>query len=161
MGLRRTALPREVRDRLRLERGERVLAHAESTEGTLVATTRALHLPDGHPVPWEHIDRARWTDTGLRFTEEGVGQRVFTIDHPGTLAEAVYERVTASIVVAQHVPLPDEPSGRGIRLAARRAPGGTEITWQVHIDDGIDPDDPRLPDHTARALAAMREQMGV
>ncbi|MDA8372238.1 MAG: hypothetical protein M0026_20545 [Nocardiopsaceae bacterium] len=155
----RTTLPSGVRDRLRLRRGERVLSHAPAAEGTLVATTHALHLPDGHAVPWQHIDRARWSDSGLRFTEEGAGERTFAVSEPGRLAETIYERVTATIVVSRHLPLED--SGTGYRLVARRPPGGSDITWQVHVDDGVDPHDPRLADHAARALAALREQMGI
>nr|WP_157515554.1 hypothetical protein [Nocardiopsis trehalosi] len=159
--LRRSALPDPVRARLRLVPGERVLAHADAVEGTLVATTRALHLPDGHAAPWERIDRARWSDTGLSFVEEGVGTRAFGVERPGRLAETVYERVTATIVVSRHVPLTGDPGGRGLTVVARRPPGGSDITWRVHVDEGVDPDDPRVADHAARALAALREQTGV
>ncbi|WP_046469042.1 hypothetical protein [Allosalinactinospora lopnorensis] len=170
--LRSLTLPREIRKHLRLARGERVLAHALSVEGALVATTDALHLPDGHAVPWQHIDRARWSDEGLHFTEEGAGERFFAVDEPGRLAETIHERVTATIVVSRHVPFAEGSTAAqgasveggdavGFRLVARRPPGGSDITWQVHIDEGVDPGDPRLEEQVPTALAALREQMGV
>lgn len=170
---RRNALPEELRSRLALQRGERVLARAGGGADALVATDRALHLPDGRAVPWEHIDRARWSDEGFTFTEEGCGRRVFPVSEPGRLAEVVYERVTATIVVTRHVPLEDTADteagadgdgnggARGFRLVARRPPGGAEISWQVHVDDGVDPQDPRVTARAGPALAALREQMGV
>ncbi|MUL40262.1 hypothetical protein FZ103_03550 [Streptomonospora sp. PA3] len=159
---RRTALPEDLRSRLSLQRGERVLALTGGGANALVATDRALHLPDGRAVPWEHIDRARWSDEGFTFTEEGRGRQVFRVEEPGRLAEVVYERVTATIVVTRHVSIEDgEDSPRGFRLVARRRPGGSEISWQVHVDEGVDPQDPRVAARAAPALAALREQMGV
>ncbi|MBV2363008.1 hypothetical protein ACFPZ0_10575 [Streptomonospora nanhaiensis] len=176
----RAALPAEVRARVRLARGERVLAHTGAAEGTLVATDRALHLPDGRAVPWEHVDRARWTEDAFAFVEEGRGEHRFAVADPGRLAEVVYERVTATILVSRHVPLgaaaddtgtgadPDPgagsapaTAGRGFRLVARRPPGGSDVTWQVHMDEGVDPQDPRVAARVAPALAALRDQMGV
>lgn len=156
---RRSTLPGDVRSRLDLHRGERVLAHAGSASGTLVATTRALHLPDGHAAPWEHIDRARWTEEGLVFVEEGVGERVFAVEEPGSLAETVFERVSATIVVSRRVPL--SADGTGAHLVARRPAGGDTITWQVHLDAGVDPEDPGVRTKVGAALALLREQVGV
>ncbi|MDA2814358.1 hypothetical protein O4J56_27170 [Nocardiopsis sp. RSe5-2] len=157
----RPTVPREVRDRLRLERGERVLAHAESRVGPLVSTDRALHLPDGRRVPWQDIDRARWDADGeaFTFTEEGAGEHVYAVPDPGRLAETVHERVTATIVVSHRGELPE--GGAGFRLVARRPPGGTEVDWRVHLDDGLDPDDPRVREAVRHELAAVRERTGV
>lgn len=171
--LRDKLLPREVRERLALARGERILAHAPSAEGTLVATTHALHLADGHVVPWQHIDRARWSDSGLHFTEEGAGEWFVAVEEPGKLAETIHERVTATIVVSRHVPLDERTTAeettqdsdaeepRGFRLVARRPPGGSDISWQIHIDEGVDPEDPRVAEKAPVALANLCEQMGV
>ncbi|KIH98612.1 hypothetical protein LP52_12375 [Streptomonospora alba] len=160
---RRTGLPEGLRSRISLQRGERVLAvTGGGADAALVATDRALHLPDGHAVPWEHIDRARWTEEGLTFTEEGHGRRVFGVEDPGRLAEVVYERVTATIVVSRHVPLEGGgEDGEGFRLVARRPPGGTDVSWQVHVDEGVDPQDPRVAALAGPELAALRAQMGV
>ncbi|GAA1750869.1 hypothetical protein [Streptomonospora arabica] len=162
---RRRALPEDLRSRVSLRRGERVLALTGGGERALVATDRALHLPDGRAVPWEHIDRARWSEEGFTFTEEGYGRRVYGVEEPGRLAEVVYERVTATIVVSRRFSLEgregEEDGGAGFRLVARRPPGGADITWQVHVDEGVDPKDPGVAARASAALASLREQMGV
>lgn len=175
----RDDVPAQVRSRL--ERGERVLAHAPvaapagagpSPEGrppALVASTRALYLPDGHAVRWQDIDRAEWDSEELRFIEEGHGERTVRLRTELTggvvdyrrMAETVSERVTSSILVNRFVPFPSPDSTEGFRLVARRAPLGSEIDWRVHLGEGLDPNDPRLSDAVSRALALIREQMGV
>ncbi|MEY9213293.1 hypothetical protein NI17_001490 [Thermobifida halotolerans] len=161
--LRRHALPAEARDRLVLGRGERVIAHALTGDSAaVVATTAALHLPDGRRVPWERVDHAGWNDTGLVLTVEGEPDRVVPVPEPGRLAEAVFERVTATIVVSRHVPLLSaEEDSPGVRLTARRAPGGTEVTWRFRYDEGVDPDSAETRERTRAALDRLREQMGV
>ncbi|MFV2194743.1 hypothetical protein [Nocardiopsis sp. LOL_012] len=156
--------------RTRLERGERVLAHAPAQAGPgapLVATTRALYLPDGRSVPWQDIDQARWTPGTLTFQEEGGGERTVAlrsgpeaVDYR-RLAETVAERVTATILVNRFVPYPGPDSSSGFRLVARRSPQGSEAHWRVHLGEGLDPDDPRLADTVSRTLHTLREQMGV
>ena len=172
-------IPDQVRSRL--ERGERVLAHAavaapagraptgEGGPPVLVATTRALHLPEGRAVPWQDIDQARWSSSDLRFVEEGHGEHTIRLRTELTgdavdyrrMAETVAERVTSTILVNRFVPFPSPESSRGFRLVARRTPLGSEIDWRVHLGEGLDPQDPRLSDAVSRALALLREQMGV
>ncbi|WDZ92454.1 hypothetical protein [Nocardiopsis sp. HUAS JQ3] len=161
--------------RARLERGERVLAHAPvaSPAGEaaplLAATTRALHLPDGRAVPWQDIDRASWSPDAFTFLEEGAGEHTVRLrSDPGAdgvdyrrLAETVSERVTATILVNRFVPFPDPDSSTGFRLVARRAPGGAEVAWRIHLGEGVDQRDPRLPDAVSRSLDALHDQMGV
>src|SRR5690606_7411574 len=161
--LRRHALPSEIRARLDLAPGERIIAHAWTENGTaVVATTAALHLPEGRRIPWERIDQARWDDTGLVLTTEDEPEEVTPLPRPGRLAQAVYERVTATIVVSRHVPLLSDVEGApGVRFIARRAPGSTDITWQLRYDEGVDPESPEIRQRTQRALARLREQTGV
>ncbi|WP_017572081.1 hypothetical protein [Nocardiopsis halotolerans] len=161
--------------RTRLERGERVLAHAPvaSLPGedrpVLAATTRALHLPDGRAVPWQDIDQASWSPDAFTFLEEGAGEHTVRLrSDPDTdgvdyrrLAEAVSERVTASILVNRFVAFPEADSSTGFRLVARRPPGGTDVAWRIHLGEGVDPRDPRLSDAVSRALDALHDQMGV
>ncbi|MDE3720141.1 hypothetical protein PWG71_01980 [Nocardiopsis sp. N85] len=158
--------------RSRLGRGERVLAHAPvaapaGDEAALVATTDALYLPDGRAVPWRDIDRARWSTEALTFIEEGAGERTVALrSGPAAvdyrrLAEAVSERVTATILVNRFVPFPRPDSTTGFRLVARRDPGGTEISWRIHLGEGVDELDPRLSDAVSRALELLHDQMGV
>ncbi|MFD6950620.1 hypothetical protein A6A08_04105 [Nocardiopsis sp. TSRI0078] len=161
--------------RARLGRGERVLAHAPvvapagEDAPVLTATTRALHLPDGRAVPWQDIDQARWTPDTFTFLEEGSGEHTVRLrSGPGTdgvdyrrLAETVSERVTATILVNRFVPFPRSDSATGFRLVARRPPGGTDVAWRIHLGEGVDPRDQRLPDAVSRALDALHDQMGV
>lgn len=158
--------------RARLARGERVLTHAPvatGREAVLTATTRALYLPDGHRVPWENIDRARWSVEDLSLVEEGVGEHTVALRSPEDgggidyrrIAETVSERVTATILVNNFVPFPSSDSATGFRLVARRPPGGADVDWRVHLGEDVDPTDPRLPDAVERSLSALRLQMGV
>ncbi|MFI6574802.1 hypothetical protein ACIBFB_03300 [Nocardiopsis sp. NPDC050513] len=172
MGLFGRGVPESVR--ARLERGERVLAHApvRATEGEqplLVATTRALYLPDGRAVPWQDIDQARWTPETLTFDEEGEGRQTVrlraepaedAVDYR-RMAEAVAERVTATILVNRFVPYPRGDSATGFRLVARRPPGSSEARWRVHLSEGLDPEDQALSDAVSHVLATLRDQMGV
>ncbi len=178
-------IPDQVRSRL--ERGERVLSHAPvaapaggapapstAPRGAaggvfLVATTRALHLPDGRTVLWQDIDQARWSPDALTFVEEGFGEHTVRLRTELTgdpvdyrrMAETVAERVTSTILVNRFVPFPTTESVTGFRLVARRAPLGSEIDWRVHLGEDLDPQDPRLSDSVSRALALLHEQMGV
>ncbi|MET9779866.1 hypothetical protein [Nocardiopsis alba] len=172
-------VPAEIRSRLR--RGERVLAHASvaaAPGGTplpydgpplLVATTRALYLPDGRDVLWQNIDQARWGTETFTFVEEGHGEHIIRLRSEETgdavdyrrMAEAVSERVTSTILVNRFVPFPSPDSTRGFRLVARRPPLGGEIDWRVHLGEGLDPEDPELSEAVSRALSLLREQMGV
>ncbi|RCV55977.1 hypothetical protein [Marinitenerispora sediminis] len=160
--LRRYGRPRDVESRLHLPSGERALARGTTPEGELVATTRALHLPDGRAVPWQDVDQIRWTGAGFTFVEEGAGEHTYTVTEPGRLAETVYERVTASILFTQHVPLTgDADDPRGARLVARRPPDGEDVLWRVYYDEGVDPTDPAVRERAARALTEVRDQMGL
>ena len=165
MGLFGRGVPGSVRSRL--GRGERVLAHAPVSTGAdtvLAATTRALHLPGGRTVPWEDIDQARWSRERFAFVEEGHGERTVAlregVDYR-SLAEAVAERVTATILVNRFVPFPGPGSTTGFRLVARRSPGGDQVSWRIRVGEGVDEKDPRLPDAVSRALDLLHEQMGV
>ncbi|WP_084962487.1 hypothetical protein [Thermoactinospora rubra] len=151
-------LPSEVRKGLPLERGERVIAHAAGADGYLVATERALLLPEGVRVPYETVERAWWEDDGLHLTLTDGSRAGARVDEPGRLPEAVRERVNATIVVNKHVELP----GRGgVRLIARRRPGGDLLGWRLVFDEGLDPDDPGLRAQAEQALEGVRRSMGV
>ncbi len=157
-----SGVPESVRSRL--ERGERVLAHAPVVgDGELVASTEALYLPGGRRVMWQDIDQARWSTDTFTFMEEGAGEHSVALrplDYR-RLAETVAERVTATILVNRFVPFPRPDSSTGFRLVARRTPGGTEADWRVHLGEGVDPNDPALPDAVTDALAVLHDQMGV
>lgn len=151
-------LPAEARKGLALERGERVLTFAASGDGFVVATDLALFLPDGTRLPYELIDRAWWDDEGLRVTTTDGGRHQADVAEPRSVPEALRERVNATIVVNKHVTL----AGRGgVRLVARRKPGGEVLGWTFVYDAGLDPEDPGLRALAEQALEGVRRSMGV
>ncbi|WP_327086320.1 hypothetical protein OIE66_28815 [Nonomuraea sp. NBC_01738] len=151
-------LPADVRKALPTEPGERVLTFAASGEGYMVATDLALYLADGSRLPYETIDKAAWDEEGVRvLTTDGVVHRAEVTD-PRRMPETVRERVNATIVVNKHVQLP----GRGgVRLVARRSPGGDVKEWTLVFDEGLDPNDPGVRAQAEQALEGVRRSMGV
>jgi len=144
--------------------GERLLAWATTADGTVVGGTRdALYLPER--LPWEQVEAAVWDrESGtLRVREVGAWgeprrEHALVMDEPPRLLQLVRERVTASVVLQRHVPI----HGRlGVRVIARRAPGGhDEPTWVYEFDEGVDPADPDVRRAAAEAMAAAREELG-
>jgi hypothetical protein len=145
--------------------GERLLAWAETTDGTLVGGTRDAFYAPGR-VPWEQVEAADWDrDTGvLRLSEVGSWgesrpEHVYDVADPGRLVQLIRERVTASVVYQRHVPLDGR---RGLRVIARRAPGLAEaISWVFEYDEGVDPDDPVVRLAAGRALDEARGEVGL
>ncbi|MGN9837843.1 hypothetical protein ACTMTI_06965 [Nonomuraea sp. H19] len=151
-------LPADVRKSLETEPGERVLTFAASDEGHVVATNLALFLSDGKRVPYEEIDKAAWDEDGLRVLAVDGTWHFERIPEPRLLPETIRERVNSTIVVNKHVSLP----GRGgVRLVARRRPGGEVLGWTLVFDDGLDPEDPGLRAQAEQALEGLRRSMGV
>jgi hypothetical protein len=147
-------------------RGERVLASGVARGGrTALATTHAVYLPDGAEdhdrVPWHDVLSAAWEPEAdlLRFEVVSDGsreRRVLPLDEAGALPETVRERVQSTIVLTRHVPLVDR---HGVRIVARRPPGGGALRWHVVADPGVDPDAPELRDAVAAAVAAARSEV--
>jgi hypothetical protein len=151
-------LPADVRKSLDTEPGERVLTFAAAAEGHVVATNLALHLSDGTRLPYEEIDKASWDEEGLRVITTDGARHAERVAEPRLLPETVRERVNSTIVVNKHVSLP----GRGgVRLVARRRPGGDMLGWTFVFDDGLDPEDPGLRAQAEQALEGIRRSMGV
>ncbi len=137
--------------------GARPLAWAACGGGWVVATHDRLLLPDRDPVPWEQVVRAAWDDPVMEIQIPGETVRL-VLEEPGNVPEVVNERVKASVVVQQHVALVGD---KGVRLVARRAPGGTAITWRVTYDAGLDSTDPGLQAAAEDALTELRAAIGL
>jgi len=170
-------LGRRRRQPIRVEHGERLLAHADA-DGVLVGGTRdalyvvrsrggsAVGLEETVRIPWEEVQAADWDQDSstLRVIEVGSWgeerpEHRFSIDEPGLLLELVRERVTASIVLQRHVPVAGR---RGVRVIARRAPHGNHpVVWLYEYDEGVDPDDPAVRQAAEAALAAAQLEVGV
>ena len=151
-------------------RGERLLAAAAAVDGTVLGGTRdAFYLASGgdvRRVPWEQVEAAHWDRDTDVFTLSEVGSwgeqrpvHTVTLEEPGRLLELVRERVTASIVLQRHVAVAGR---RGLRVIARRAPGGAgEVQWVYEYDEGVDPDDPAVRAAARKALVTMQRDVGL
>ncbi len=171
-GSRRGAQPRPPLPRV--VAGEKVLAHAVTGGGAVVAGTRdALYLPADPPADrgpgwvrlrWEEVESADWdADKGV-LRVLGVGtwgevrpEHAVSLERPDRLLQLVRERVTASIVLQRRVPV---RGGRGLTVVGRRAPAGGPLRWFHEYDQGVDPDDPEVRRLAADALARAREEAG-
>lgn len=157
-------LPAQARAALDLQAGERILAHARTGEGTLlVATDRALHLPNGRRVGWEHVEHAHWQRGGVHVREVAtLGEKAreydLAVPEPENLPEVVRDRVNASIVINQYLRL--EGNG-GVRIVGRRGLGGDEVVWNLIFDAGLDTRDPALRARAGELLTDVRRQTGL
>jgi hypothetical protein len=167
---RRGRLPEDVRRTLDLERGERVLAYAPTRGGShVVATSTALHLPapraegDTAPafvrLPWDRIGQASWKDGWLHVHEPGgAPEHHVRLTDPGSVPEAVRERVTSTVVVDHQAQL---PGGGRVRIVGRRAAGGDALHWAFVFEAGLDATDPGLRAQAEQLLQELRHQTGL
>ena len=148
--------------------GERVLAWAYARrDATVVASTAAVYLPDPSDLgahvrlPYEQVASATWDEPVLDVVTVGPRRRRFVLelDEPGLVPQIVRDRVTASIVMSEHIVL----SGTaGARITARRSPvGDKEVTWNVVFDAGLDPADPTLREAADAAIERLRVSTGL
>ena len=160
-------LPEDVRAALA---DDRPLAWAEDDAGGWVVGTRdRLHLvaADGSAAAWgwEEVHRADWDKETETLTVEPVEayaapvvRHVRRLPEPGDLVPLVRERVTATVVVQQRVPVRGK---QGFRVIGRRPPAGGEVVWAFELDQGLDPDDPVVQEATRRALVEAQASVGL
>ncbi|WP_206422559.1 hypothetical protein [Nocardioides pantholopis] len=148
--------------------GERLLAWAVSDRGPVGGTRDALYVPDGDAtirIPWEQVESAEWDKETEALCVLEVGtwgeqrpRHVLVLTEPGRVLELVRERVTASVVLQRHVPV----AGGGVRVIARRAPGGHRpVAWFYEYDEGVDPDRPEVRAAARAALDEARADLGL
>ncbi|WP_110182483.1 hypothetical protein [Nocardioides solisilvae] len=150
--------------------GERALAWSGASDGRVAAGSReAFYVagPDADVLrlPWEQVEAADWDGDAetLRVVEVGAwGEprraHELVLDEPRPLVELVRERVTASVVLQRHVPVAGR---RGVRVIARRAPGGSALHWVYEFDEGVDPESPEVRSAAAAALAQLQAEVGL
>ena len=163
---RRASLPDDVRARVELERGERVLSSAPLQDGWAIATTYHLHeLPaDGAALrrPWVDVSTARldpetalltvtWVDaappTDLRLAD----------DRSMEFPRVVRQCVDSSVVHSERLTL---PSGAVVRVALRRAAGDALFTQVLGTGD-VDLSDPATAAAIDAAEARVRDSAGL
>lgn len=151
---------------IRLEGGERVLARTSVPEGAVVATTRHLVLPvDGtlEALRWETVERARWdegTEQLVVVETAALGSRPrrhrIAVGREPRLLDVIREQVQASVILTRHVPITER---LGIRVTARRPPGGQRVSWAVAVDRGLDLDDPQVRARVDQAVTLVRAEL--
>jgi hypothetical protein len=161
-------IPSDALTALGLQRGDHVIASARTTDGRwVVATASDLVVgtnsnDDGvQRLPWERIGAASWRDDVLDVSVSYPRRRperiVLRFAEPRRLPEAVRDRVTASIVVNEHVRI----DGRlGVRIVGRRRPQEDGLVWTMAFDRGLDPDDPWVRGRAEEELQRLREMTG-
>lgn len=160
---RRPALPTDVRNRLALAHGDRVLtAAARDGGGWAVASREALHLVTGdgadaavEPHPWADVDRGSFDPDTSSFTIHWVTGTSDVLrlapPVPRAFAQTFRERVQSSVV---HVETVRVPGAGPVRVALRRGGGGalfTQVigTARVRLDD---PEVARVVDEAERRV---------
>ncbi len=162
------SLPEPVRSAV----DDRVLASAESSDGTwLVGTRDALVVVrpaagEHEVVPWERVQRADWDLDTSQLRVEQVAEfgdpvvpMVFDVAAPGPFLQLLRERVSASIVVQRRVVLERR---RGLTVIGRRPPSKPgEVTWAYELDEGVDPEDPAVLAAAEAGLREAQESLGL
>ncbi|MCW2846225.1 MAG: hypothetical protein JWR90_199 [Marmoricola sp.] len=165
---RREGVPADVLERAGLARGEKVLAHTVTDDGTWLLGTRGL-LAVVDPVetrliPWERVEDAAWDQEASRLKVTEIGSygdlrpvHAFDLQDPALLLQLLRERVTASIVLQRRVPVRGK---QGLTVIGRRSPVGGPVIWMNAYDAGLDPDDPEVVMVADRAVADARAEVG-
>jgi hypothetical protein len=156
--IRRDVLPGQIRERLALPKGDRVLGAALVDDGEtwLLATTTGFGVVRGDEAvhtPWIGIERVTMDkETGLMAVYfSGRDAERFQIQPKDKrLASIVNERVIASLVTVDHLEVP----GGSVRVALRRS-DRDELSVQVIAPADVDLEE----EETARIVAAARDSL--
>lgn len=162
-------MPSDLKQRLRIPDGERLLAWGsgplpDGSTGYLAATDRALYVEATQAAyGWDEVGRAAWQepvlDLELLAPDGGAGARLrLVVEDSGDLPSAVHDRVTASVIVSERVEVAE---GVKARMVARRACDDGPVRWSVVFDAGIDASDPVLQALAREALADLRNALGI
>lgn len=165
-------LPTDLRARLALDKGERVLTVARDPADAcaLVATERALyHRGDGNDwwrQGWERVSAVDWDTVGRRLiftglTDAGLGPQrsVLALGDRGCLVELASERITHTRLGRWPLML---PGGEPAIVEARRRPVTGDLLWLVHLD-GIcwDIRDGAVHASITRAIVRLGADLGI
>lgn len=162
---RRPELPPDLAEALGVV-GERVLAWSTlsgepgAAAAACVEGLRVL-TPMGRLIrrPWTEVDRVAWDQDSATLAVWWVGSRGPTPLEVGAgsfLPEVVHERVRASVVIAQDVPV----AGRTVWVALRKAHDGT-LTTQAVAPVGLRLRDPDVVSALVAAQNRLREEAGL
>lgn len=159
-------MPDDVRSRLTLVPGDRVIAEAELTDGWAAASVGRLHVVAGaNPPasrPWADVDAARLdpetSELTVTWVDGGAPLVLHLADDQATaFPRALHERVQSSVVHTERVTL---AGGAVVRVALRRDADGGLLT-QVLGTGRIDMTDPATASAIDAAEARVRESAGL
>ena len=131
-----------------------------------MATQQALVLQRNPPtyerIGWESIERASYAEGVLAValvpdTNGTVARLRIPIGDALDLPVVVRDRVTASIVINQHMALQGR---KGVRVVARRAADGSALRWGYVFDAGLVADD-HLRAQAEQVLEQVRQESGL
>lgn len=145
--------------------GERLIASATTASGRpIAATSNALYPAPGQRIPWSDISSADWEQPFLAIVlldDQGVPRDRIRVELDATaasLAAAVHDRVTASVVVTERV---EFEAGGSALMTARRDSDTGEIRWAVLFETGLDPRDKDLRVEVTQRLSQLRGSLGI
>lgn len=161
-------LPAELRARLALSRGERILAAGLDTGGghALIATNAALHHRDGtgrwSRLGWELITEVCWDPAGSRLVIYGLAgiapaRTAVRLRDRGVLPELAEERISYTRLGYWPVTL----DGRSVQAEARRRPVTGELLWIVDPAGGLDLGDAGVRRRINEAVIQLRDELGI
>lgn len=162
---RRERVPDEVKQTVKLQRGEQMLSVCSSDgTGYLAASDRALYRvtpPSAQRLRWDLIDRAVWEPPRLRLEVRDdqtgeVAALVWEADQTADLPAVVRERVTGTILVNSQVPVP----GGSAQVIARRHSDTGAVQWRIVFGAGVDAQDPAVHAAADAELADLRSLLG-
>ncbi len=150
---------------LNIPKGERIRAHGVGPKGyeprDVIATDRAIYFAtDARPqrIPWQEIAKATWEQPWLMFVTVQGEQTKIHLDPFGEMPPLVRDRVTASVVIRERVPLDIAGS---VVCIGRREPLGDSISWVLEFDSEENARDPQVRESADRALAELRSTLGI
>ncbi|TWE12391.1 hypothetical protein [Rudaeicoccus suwonensis] len=166
---RTASLPADVEHALALSRGERVLAFGvDDNSGQFVVATTFRLLAVGDNTlrldrPWHLVDVGQWQSETFTLTVTWVDHArgdQWTFARQATrLPEAFRERVQASVVLSEPLPLTG-PRAKG-RVVIRRELSTGELLAQTVLGRSTRGDDPQVQAAVERLTADLKEQVGL
>ena len=149
---------------LGVRKGERIMATGLGPKtyqpAVVIATDQAIYYGASIPVrlEWPEIAKAQWEQPWLSLVTVN-GERIkLHLDPAGELPPVVRDRVTASVLIRERVPL---DIGGTVVCVGRREPASDHVTWLLEFDPDSDPTDPHISASADRALAELRATLGV
>ena len=157
---------------LGVPKGERIMASgmgpAKYQPPVVIATDRALYFSgadadasaDAKPVrlAWTEITRAGWEEPWLTIDTVHGEKITLHLDPAGELPPVVRDRVTASVLIRERVPL---DIGGSVVCVGRREPGSDRVMWLVEFDPDTDVQSTEIRASADRALGELRATLGV